>query len=194
MGNHFFAMHSRMKHINRWALMRNTAKENISEHSNDVAVIAHALAVIKNERFGGKVNPERAAFLGLYHDMPEIITGDMPTPVKYFSSTMREAFSKVEEMACDKLVSMLPEDMKKHYEGAFFPEEKDAQEWKLVKAADKISALIKCIEEENAGNNEFIKAKESTVKAIEKMQLPEAQEFIREFIPSFSLSLDEQNK
>lgn len=194
MGNHFFAMHSRMKHINRWALMRNTAKENISEHSNDVAVIAHALAVIKNERFGGKVNPERAAFLGLYHDMPEIITGDMPTPVKYFSSTMREAFSKVEEMACDKLVSMLPEDMKKHYEGAFFPEEKDAEEWKLVKAADKISALIKCIEEENAGNNEFIKAKESTVKAIEKMQLPEAQEFIREFIPSFSLSLDEQNK
>lgn len=194
MGNHFFAMHSRMKHINRWALMRNTAKENISEHSNDVAVIAHALAVIKNERFGGKVNPERAAFLGLYHDMPEIITGDMPTPVKYFSSTMREAFSKVEEMACDKLVSMLPEDMKKHYEGAFFPEEKDAQEWKLVKAADKISALIKCIEEENAGNNEFIKAKESTVKAIEKMRLPEAQEFIREFIPSFSLSLDEQNK
>ncbi len=194
MGNHFFAMHSRMKHINRWALMRNTAKENISEHSNDVAVIAHALAVIKNERFGGKVNPERAAFLGLYHDMPEIITGDMPTPVKYFSSTMREAFSKVEEMACDKLVSMLPEDMKKHYEGAFFPEEKDAEEWKLVKAADKISALIKCIEEENAGNNEFIKAKESTVKAIEKMQLPEALEFIREFIPSFSLSLDEQNK
>lgn len=193
MGNHFFAMHSRMKHINRWALMRNTAKENISEHSNDVAVIAHALAVIKNERFGGKVNPERAAFLGLYHDMPEIITGDMPTPVKYFSDTMREAFAKVEDMASEKLISMLPDYMRKYYEGAFFPEEKDSQEWILVKAADKISALIKCIEEENAGNNEFIKAKESTLKAIEKMNLPEAREFIREFIPSFSLSLDEQN-
>lgn len=193
MGNHFFAMHSRMKYINRWALMRNTSNENLSEHSNDVAVIAHALAVIKNLRFGGNVNPERAAFLGLYHDMAEIITGDMPTPVKYYSETMREAFGDVENVACEKLLEMLPEDMREYYRGAFFKSDEDAEEWKIVKAADKISALIKCIGEEKAGNSEFAKAKESTLKAIEKMNMPEADEFLGEFIPSFSLSLDEQS-
>ena len=187
----FFAMHSRMKYINRWALMRNTNTENISEHSNDVAVIAHALAVIKNLRFGGSLNAERAAFLGLYHDMPETITGDMPTPVKYHSEKMRDEFSKVEFEACDKLLSLLPEDMRQYYEAAFFPREEDEYLWKLVKAADKISALIKCIEEKNAGNREFEKALESTQKAIEKMNLPEADAFLKEFIPSFYLSLDE---
>ncbi|MBR2315029.1 MAG: 5'-deoxynucleotidase, partial [Clostridia bacterium] len=158
MSSHFFAMHSRMKYINRWALMRNTVSENISEHSNDVAVIAHALAVIKNVRFGGNLNAERAAFLGLYHDMTEIITGDMPTPVKYHSEDMREAFKEVEDKAGRRLLSMLPEDMARYYEGAFFKEEEDEYLWKIVKAADKISALIKCIEEKNAGNNEFGKA------------------------------------
>ncbi len=191
---HFFAMHSRMKYINRWALMRNVSSENISEHSNDVAVIAHALAVIKNIRFGGKLNAERAAFLGLYHDMTEIITGDMPTPVKYHSEDMREAFRQVEDKAGRKLLSMLPEDMRRYYESAFFPEKDDEYLWKIVKAADKISALIKCIEEKNAGNNEFGKALESTKKAIEKMDMPEARVFLEEFIPSFYLSLDEQNE
>lgn len=193
MTNNFFAMHSRMKYINRWALMRNTATENISEHSNDVAAIAHALAVIKNIRFGGNANAERAAFLGLYHDMPEIITGDMPTPVKYHSEEMRQEFLKVEEMACSKLLSMLPEDMRAYYESAFFPNEEDEYLWKLVKAADKISALIKCIEEKNAGNREFERAFHSTEKVIRKMELPEADVFLEEFIPAFYLSLDEQN-
>ena len=193
MANNFFAMHSRMKYINRWALMRNTATENISQHSNDVAAIAHALAVMKNIRFGGKLNAERAAFLGLYHDMPEIITGDMPTPVKYHSKEMRDEFLKVEEMACEKLLAMLPDDMREYYECAFFQKDEDEYLWKLVKAADKISALIKCIEEKNAGNREFEKAFQSTKKAIKEMKLPEADAFLTEFIPSFYLSLDEQN-
>jgi len=186
-------MHSRMKYINRWALMRNTATENISQHSNDVAAIAHALAVMKNLRFGGKVNAERAAFLGLYHDMPEIITGDMPTPVKYHSKEMRSEFLKVEEMACQKLLSMLPEDMRAYYKSAFFLEQEDEYLWKIVKAADKISALIKCIEEKNAGNREFEKAFQSTEKAIKEMGMPEADAFLEEFIPAFHLSLDEQS-
>ena len=186
-------MHSRMKYINRWALMRNTSNENISEHSNDVAAIAHALAVIKNVRYGGNLNPERAAFLGLYHDMPEIITGDMPTPVKYHSKDLRNAFAEVENMASERLLSMLPDDMKEYYKSAFFPEKDDEYLWKILKAADKISALIKCIEEEKAGNREFLKAFESTKNAIEEMNMPECEDFLRDFIPSFYLSLDEQN-
>ena len=193
MKHHFFAMHSRMKYINPWALMRNTQKENISEHSNDVAAIAHAIAVIKNTRFGGNLNAERAAVLGLYHDMPEINTGEMPTPVKYHSKTLREEFQQVEDAACEKLISMLPEDMKSSYRPYFFQSEEDGYLWKIVKAADKISALIKCIEEQSAGNREFGKALEGTKKAIEKMNLPEANAFVEDFIESFYLSLDEQN-
>lgn len=174
--------------------MRNTAKENISEHSNDVAAIAHALAVIRNLRFGGNLNAERAAFLGLYHDMPEIITGDMPTPVKYHSKQMHEEFLKVEGSACEKLLSMLPEDMKEYYRSAFFKAEEDEYLWRLVKAADKISALIKCIEERNAGNREFEKALVSTEKAVKEMKLPEVDVFLETFIPSFYLSLDEQTE
>ena len=194
MSYHFFAMHSRMKYINRWALMRNTVSENISEHSNDVAVIAHALAIIKNVRFSGDVDAERAAFLGLYHDMTEIITGDMPTPVKYHSEDMTDAFKAVEDKAGRTLLSMLPDDMAKYYEGAFFKKEGDGYLWKIVKAADKISALIKCIEEKNAGNNEFGKALESTRASIEAMAMPEVEVFLEEFLPSFYLSLDEQNE
>ncbi len=192
--SHFFAMHSRMKYINRWALMRNVNTENISEHSNDVAVIAHALAVINNLRFGGNLNAERAAFLGLYHDMTEIITGDMPTPVKYHSEDMRGAFKQVEDKAGERLLSMLPEDMRGYYESAFFKQSEDEYLWKIVKAADKLSALIKCIEEKNAGNNEFGKALESTRASIEKINMPEAEVFLKEFIPGFYLSLDEQSE
>lgn len=190
----FFAMYSRMKYINRWALMKNTRSENLSEHSADVAATAHAIAVLKNLRFGGSVNAERAAVLGLYHDMPEIITGDMPTPVKYHSKTLHNAFLEVESQACSRLLSMLPEDMKEVYSPFFFKTEEDEYLWKIVKAADKISALIKCIEEEKAGNREFSKALESTKIAIEKMQLPEANAFLEEFIEAFSLSLDEQSQ
>lgn len=192
--NHFFAMHSRMKYINRWALMRNVRQENISEHSNDVAVIAHALAVIKNTRFDGNLNPDRAAFLGLYHDMTEIITGDMPTPVKYHSEDMRREFQKIEDNAASRLLNMLPEDMRAYYEDAFFPKNDDEYLWKIVKAADKLSALIKCIEELTAGNNEFKQAMQSTKQAIENMNMPEVNCFLDEFLPSFYLSLDEQNQ
>ena len=190
----FFAMFSRMKYINRWALMKNTREENLSEHSSDVAAIAHAIAVLKNLRFGGNVNADRAAVLGLYHDMPEIITGDMPTPVKYHSQSLRSAFLEVENEACERLLSMLPDDMKQSFRPFFFKEEGDEYLWKIVKAADKISALIKCIEEEKGGNREFSHALESTKKSIEKMNLPEANAFLDEFIEAFSLSLDEQNR
>lgn len=189
----FFAMFSRMKYINRWALMKNTRNENLCEHSADVAAIAHAVAVIKNTRFGGSVNAERAAVLGLYHDMPEIITGDMPTPVKYHSATLRNAFLEVENEACERLLSMLPEDMKGTYRPYFFKEDGDEYLWKIVKAADKISALVKCIEEEKAGNREFSKALESTRDAVQKMNLPEADAFLGEFLEAFGLSLDEQS-
>ncbi len=189
----FFAMFSRMKYINRWALMKNTRSENLSEHSLDVAAIAHAIALMKNLRFGGSLNAERAAVLGLYHDMPEIITGDMPTPVKYHSKTLRKAFNEVETEACSHLLSMLPGDMKESFRPYFFKKEEDEYLWKIVKAADKISALIKCIEEEKSGNHEFSSALSSTKKAIEKMNLPEADAFLEEFLGAYSLNLDEQS-
>lgn len=192
--HNFFAMHARMKYIDRWALMRSTQRENLSEHSNDVAVIAHAIALLKNVRFGGNVNAERAALLGLYHDMPEILTGDMPTPVKYHSPALREAFAEVETKACDRLLSMLPDDLRPYYESCFFPQEGDAELWKIVKAADKISALLKCVEEEKAGNGEFRQALGSTRKAIDVMGLPEANAFLEDFLAGFYLSLDEQSK
>ena len=189
----FFAMFSRMKYINRWALMKNTRSENLSEHSLEVAAIAHAIAVMKNLRFGGELNAERAAVLGLYHDMPEIITGDMPTPVKYHSKTLRNAFREVETEACSRLLSMLPEDMKESFSPYFFKTQEDEYLWKIVKAADKISALFKCIEEEKSGNHEFSSALCSTKNAIEKMNLPEADAFLEEFMEAYKLNLDEQS-
>ena len=192
MNYNFFSMFARMKYIDRWALMRNTRQENLSEHSADVAAIAHAIALIKNTRFGGDVNAERAAFLGLYHDMPEIITGDMPTPVKYHSDALHDAFLQVEKEACDRLLSMLPADLRDSYRAAFFREESDAYLWRIVKAADKIAALIKCIEEEQAGNREFRLALDATKAAVAKMQLPEADAFLEDFLGGFYLSLDEQ--
>lgn len=187
----FFAFVSRMKYINRWALMRNTMNENLSQHSHEVAVLSHALAVIGNTRLSKNYNVERAALLGLYHDMPETLTGDMPTPVKYFSPEIRNAFSGVEDSASSKLLSMLPNEMKKEYSSLFFREERDEELWKLVKAADKLSALIKCIEEEKAGNTEFSKAETSTEKALEKMNMPEVDIFVKEFLPGYSLTLDQ---
>ncbi len=193
MNYHFFALHSRMKYINRWALMRNTQSENLAEHSNDVAVIAHAIAVIKNLRFGGELNAERVAFLALYHDMPEIMTGDMPTPVKYHSEKIHQAFLDVEKESCDKILSMLPDDLKTYYSDAFFAQDCDAYLWKIVKAADKISALIKCVQELQAGNKEFEKAYQSTLKIVNSIELEEVKAFMADFFESFKLSLDEQN-
>ncbi len=191
MENGFFAMASRMKYINRWALMRNEHGENLSEHSFEVAVIAHALAVIRNKRFGGNINGERAALLGLYHDMPETLTGDMPTPVKYYSEEVRLAYKTVEDTACKSLVAMLPEEFRDAFEPMLIQQEGDEELWKLVKAADKISALIKCIEEKKAGNSEFVKAAESTRNSIKKLSLPEAEIFVEEFLPAYELTLDE---
>ena len=191
MENGFFAMVSRMKYINRWALMRNEHSENLSEHSFEVAVIAHALAVIKNKRFGSNINGERAALMGLFHDAPETLTGDMPTPVKYYSEEVRNAYKTVEENACKSLIDMLPEDFQSEFAPLLILQEEDAELWKLVKAADKISALIKCLEERKAGNSEFIKAGEGIRESIEKLDMPEAKVYIEEFLPAFELTLDE---
>ncbi|MBO5360799.1 MAG: 5'-deoxynucleotidase [Clostridia bacterium] len=191
MSHSFFAMFSRMKYIDRWALMRNTRKENLSEHSLEVAAIAHALAVISNEKYGTAHNCERAALLGIYHDMPEIITGDMPTPIKYGNPQLKQAYKAVERETASMLVSMLPDYMQASYSGFFIKQDSDAQLWKLVKAADKISALIKCIEEGKAGNSEFASAKISTEKIVSQLDVPAATDFLNEFIAAFALDLDE---
>ena len=192
-GSSFFAIISRMKYIDRWALMRNTHSETLSEHSLDTAIIAHALAVIRNRRFGGNINPERAALLAILHDVPEVITGDMPTPVKYFSSEIRRAYAGVESAAENRLLSLLPEDMRDEYLPLITHEGEDAELLRLVKCADKLSALIKCIEEEKACNKEFTAAKATTIQSIRDMGLPEGIEFLEKFIPPFELTLDDQN-
>ncbi len=187
----FFAMLSRMKYIDRWALMRNTQSENLSEHSLDTAIIAHALAIIRNRRFGGNVNPERAALLAIFHDVPEVITGDMPTPVKYFSHEIRNAYADVESAAEQKLIAMLPEDLREDYSSLICHTAQDAELMRIVKCADKLSALIKCIEEGKAGNAEFSAARITIEQAVREMNLPEGIEFLEKFIPPFSLPLDE---
>lgn len=189
--NGFYAMVSRMKYINRWALMRNEHSENLMEHSFEVAVIAHALTVIANKRFGKALDCERAALLGLYHDTPETLTGDLPTPIKYYSEEVRSAFKTVEDVACKSLIDMLPEDFREDYEAMFMPKDEDKDLWKYVKAADKISALIKCLEEKKAGNSEFTLALESTAESIKKLNMPEAEVFVNEFLPAYELTLDE---
>lgn len=194
LGSHFFAMLSRMKYIERWSLMWNSNRENISEHSQETAMLAHILAVISNVRLQNHLNAERAALLGLYHDVPEIITGDMPTPIKYYNEEIHSAFKKVEQSACEKLLEMLPEDIKEVYKPLFFEQEPDSYLTKLVKAADKLSAFIKCIEEEKAGNNEFTHAKKTIIKSIETMKLKEVEIFCEEFLPSYYKTLDELNK
>ncbi len=188
----FFAMLSRMKNIRRWSLMRNTRSENICEHSHEVAVIAHALALITNRHYGGNVDAERCVMLSVYHDVPEILTGDMPTPVKYYNPAIREAYRQVEESACDKLLEMLPADLRGEYDGLIRPQDKDSEEMRLVKAADKLSALIKCIEETSQGNREFASARRATEEAIRGMDIPAANEFLENYIPAYELTLDDQ--
>ena len=186
----FFAMISRMKYIDRWALMRNTDRESLDSHSKEVAVIAHALAVIGNKRFGKSYNPDRAAVLGLYHDAHEIITGDMPTPVKYQNEDILVAFKAVEDSANEKLLNKLPEDLREEFASLLTGENEDEELLVLIKAADRLSALIKCIEEHKAGNTEFKEAEKSTLKRIKKMNVPEADVFLNEFIPAYEQSLD----
>ncbi len=190
--NQFFSMLSRMKYINRWGLMRNTISENICEHSLDVAFIAHSLAVLRNKRFNGDLNAERVALLAMYHDTTEIITGDLPTPVKYYSNKIKDAYNEVEDIAKNKMLSYLPEDLREEYSCLFYHCEEDNELWKLVKAADRLSALIKCIEERRMGNADFEKAEISILNSIKEIDLPEVQCFLNEFIPAFTLTLDEQ--
>lgn len=191
MEHDFFAMISRMKYIERWALMRNSIKENISEHSLEVSMLAHVLALIGNKRLGKQYNTERAVILALYHDATEIITGDMPTPIKYYNDQMKSAFQEVEYIAAKKLLSMLPDDLREEYESIFIKEESDKELYSLVKAADRLSALIKCIEEEKAGNTEFTSAKKSIEESLEKMDLEEVTIFMKEFLPSYYKNLDQ---
>lgn len=185
---HFFAYISRMKFINRWALMRNTNAESLSAHSFDVAVIANALCVIGNKRLGKSYNAERAAVIALYHDASEIITGDMPTPVKYYNDEIKKAYKSVEKVANERLLTYLPEDLKDYYGDILNP---DGELRILVKAADKISACIKCAEEMKMGNLEFKSALSACLDTVKAMNCPEANIFVEEFLGSYSLSLDE---
>ncbi len=188
--SHFYAMLFRMKYIDRWALMRNTRKESLAEHTLETAFIAHALAVIQNKRFGGTVDAEKAAVAALFHDAPEIITGDLPTPVKYYNSDIKNIYKEIESAAEQRLLGLLPRDLCPDFEELFNP--KDDQIKLIVKAADKLSALIKCRDELSLGNRDFVAAEQSTMAAIKAMDFPAANVFLDEFLESFSLSLDEQ--
>ena len=190
MSHHFFAFISRMRYINRWGLMRNTFQENIQEHSHMVAVLAHALAVIRREVYGGDIDPGLAAAAALYHDAPEILTGDLPTPVKYFNPAIRTAYKAVEEVSADKLLSMLPEALRPAY-APLLREDCGPEIQALVKAADKLSAYIKCVEELKAGNAEFKQAEAQTRAVLEASPLPEVGYFMERFMPAFGLTLDE---
>ena len=189
MRSHFFAYVSRMRFIQRWALMRNTAQENVQEHSHQVAVLAHALAVIRNEKFGGNVDAGQVAVAALYHDASEILTGDMPTPIKYDNPDIQRAYKEVEAVAEKKLLHMLPEELQGVYASVITGQGGEIEE--LVKAADKMSAYIKCVEELKAGNHEFREAAAQTRKALETYEMPEIAYFMGTFMDSFSLTLDE---
>ncbi|MBQ3265560.1 MAG: 5'-deoxynucleotidase [Ruminococcus sp.] len=187
--NRFFAMLSRMKYIDRWGLMNNTKTENISEHCLETAILAHALVNIANIRLGEDLDTDRAAVIGMFHDAGEIITGDMPTPIKYFNPAIKDAYKAVEKVAQDRLISMLPEDLQEIYSPLISNEDEVLERY--VKAADKLSALIKCIEEVRMGNNEFLKAKEATEQSLISMQLPALDIFMEECLPAYYLTLDE---
>lgn len=194
MNNHFFAMVNRMKFIDRWSLMNNSSKENIAEHSHSVAVIAHALAIIGNKKFGKNYNAERTALIAMYHDTTEVITGDMPTPVKYYNDDIKNVYKDIEHIAGERLLAMLPDEFREDYVPFFEKQENDKDLWVLVKAADKIDALIKCIEETRMGNKEFEKALITQQEKIDEINLPEVQYFKEHFLTSYYLTLDEHTK
>ena len=188
--SHFYAMLFRMKYIDRWALMRNTRKESLAEHTLETAFIAHALAVIHNKRFGGSVDADKAAVLALFHDAPEIITGDLPTPIKYYNSDIKNIYKEIESAAEGRLLNLLPDDLRPEFEACF--ETDDPTLKAIVKAADKLSALIKCRDEIALGNRDFSAAERSTLESVRALDFPAANVFLEEFLESFSLSLDEQ--
>ena len=189
--SHLFAYLSRMKFIKRWGLMHSTYPENIQEHSLRVAMIAHALAVIRNRRFGGAVSPERAALLALYHDVGEVLTGDMPAPVKYFNPEIRGAYRAIETAANQRLLNMVPEALREEYRPLFVAATADRDAWDVVKAADKLCAYLKCVEEVAAGNREFSRAEQALRATVEALPQPEVRYFLETFAPSLRLTLDE---
>lgn len=186
----FLAHLSRMKYVNRWGLMRNTVMENDMEHSYMVSIIAHMLAVITNERYKGNVNIEKIILMAVYHEASEVMTGDLPTPVKYFDEEIYQAYSKIESRANDKLISVLPEDLQSHFSSLLKPD-KDTDEWSIVKDADRIAAYIKCMEELKVGNTEFTTAKNNLAERIKSSKFPAVDDFMKEFVPSFGLTLEE---
>ena len=185
----FFALISRMRNISRWSLMRNSAVENVQEHSHMVSVIAHALAVIRRDIFGQNADPGLVAAIALFHDASEILTGDLPTPVKYFDPEIMKAYRRVESLASEKMLSALPEAIRPAYEQVLSPGDSDAA--RLVKAADTLAAYIKCLEELKAGNLEFSLAAQQSRKKLDALAMPEVGYFIDNFIPAFELTLDE---
>ena len=190
MPHHFFAYMNRMKYIRRWGLMRNTQAENDMEHAFQTAMIAHAIALLGNARYRRDYDAEHIMALAMYHDASEVITGDLPTPVKHNNPVIRDEYHRLEAIADQRLLRMLPEDIRPAYEALIGTEEKGV-EWRIVKAADKISAYIKCMEERKMGNREFAEAETSTLSAIRRIDLPEVQDFMDDFVPGFGMSLDE---
>ena len=188
---HFFPMIARMRYISRWGLMRNTDPENVQEHSHMVAVLAHALAVIRNRFFGGTVDPGTVAVAALYHDAPEIITGDMPTPVKYSSPTLRDAYKALENESVRCMTGLLPDELSEELSPFISGELLTAEEKRLLKAADRLSALIKCMEEQRSGNHEFDAALAQQKAALQAMHCPEADWFIEHCLPCYTQNLDE---
>ena len=191
--SHFFAYLSKMKFITRWSLMRNTWRENLQEHSLQVAMVAHILAVIRNRLYDGDLDPERVALLALYHDAGEVIVGDLPSPIKYFNPTIRQAYGEIEETARKRLLDMLPEELRPDFAPLFEAIEEDVEHEKVVSIADKLCAYIKCLEERRAGNREFSEAEKAIQATVDACQLPEVAYFVEHFLPSFALTLDELN-
>lgn len=189
--SHFFAYLSRMRFIRRWGLMHSTHVENIQEHSLRVAMIAHALAVVRNRLYGGAVSPERLAVLAMYHDAGEVLTGDLPRPVKYFNPEIETSYHRIEAVARDTLLAMVPAALRPDYASLFRPDAASADEQILIKAADKLCAYLKCLEEIAAGNREFVQAEQALRQTIGAIDLPEVRYFVTTFVPSFRLTLDE---
>ena len=190
MEHHFFAYISRMKFIQRWGLMRNTMPENDMEHALQTGLIAHAMAVMGNRRYGRNYQPEYVLALAVYHDSCEVITGDLPTPIKHHNPAIKQDYNKLEDVAAQRLLGMLPPDLRDYYDPLIAHDE-STPEWRLVKAADRICAYIKCLEEKKAGNLEFEQARRTVKKSIDQIDLPEVQDFMCECVPGFSLTLDE---
>lgn len=189
--SHFFAYLARMRFIGRWGLMHSTRPENIQEHSQRVAMLAHALGLLRNRLFAGGVDPDRLAVLGLYHDAAEVLTGDLPRPVKYFDPEIESAYHRIEAGSRERLLSMVPAPLRDDYAALFRPEGASPIEQALVKAADKLCAYMKCLEEVTAGNREFAEAEKALRQTIEAIDLPEVRYFVTTFVPSFRLTLDE---